>query len=339
MRKHPTPEAPHSRALSVTSPSRNFSQIHSFPLASAYLHLSQPHLLEGMDVTDLPIKYDQKFADRVCRMSWQRSHHGYARHCWSENGRIRWVSMHRLVWAWEYGWENVPRYIDHIDGDRMNNRLENLRATTLSLNAHNARRKVRDLPQGVFVNKGSAVSPYYSMISHRTRLYHLGVFSTVEEAQEAYSEARRRVMEYEAAVAVGESPEPPEIVVKRSRRGRPPMGGGDEALSLYRSGLTVRQVAERMGINERTVSRLLKSVGVSLKRGKRSVDRNPPAGMMDARSVSPQESRDDYGNNHRERGQGTGTSDVEVREADGELLGRLDGEEGRRDDVGGCGLL
>lgn len=240
-----------------------------------------------MDVTDLPIKYDSKFADRVCRMSWQRSHHGYARHCWAEGGKIRWVSMHRLVWAWEYGWESVPRYIDHINGDRMDNRLENLRATTLSLNAHNARRRKKSLPQGVFVNKGSACNPYYAMITHRSRLWHLGVFATVEEAQAAYDEARRRVMEYEAAVAVGESPEPPAIEVKRSRLGRPLKTGAEEAVALYRSGMTVRKVAERMGISDRTVSRLLCSLGVTLKRGRRPIDKPPPPRMMDARPVTP----------------------------------------------------
>jgi hypothetical protein len=288
-----------------------------------------------MDVTDLPVRYDDKFADRVQRMSWQRSATGYARYCWVEDGRVRWVSMHRLVWAWEHGWENVPRYIDHINGDRMDNRLENLRPATLSLNAHNARRKSRHLPQGVFVNKGSALNPYYSAINHRNRLHHLGVFATVEDARAAYDRARSRIMEYEVAMACGEPCEPPVIEVKRGRLGRPPIGGGETAVALYRSGLTVKQVASRMGISDRTASRLLRSLGVPLTRGRRAtVDSIPPSGTLDARSASQQEQSDDYGNNHWERGQGADPADDAERQDDGDLLGGLDGEEGRADDLG-----
>lgn len=43
---------------------------------------------------------------------------------------------HRLAWELYYG-ETPPKYIDHIDGDKTNNRINNLRAATYSENQWN----------------------------------------------------------------------------------------------------------------------------------------------------------------------------------------------------------
>ena len=44
--------------------------------------------------------------------------------------------IHRLVWLWHHG---ELASIDHIDGDKTNNRIENLRAVSQEYNARNAR--------------------------------------------------------------------------------------------------------------------------------------------------------------------------------------------------------
>jgi hypothetical protein len=43
--------------------------------------------------------------------------------------------MHRMVFLYHHGY--LPKYIDHIDGDGTNNRIENLRETTHSENLYN----------------------------------------------------------------------------------------------------------------------------------------------------------------------------------------------------------
>jgi hypothetical protein len=43
--------------------------------------------------------------------------------------------MHRMIFLYHHGY--LPKYIDHIDGDGTNNRIENLRETTQSQNLMN----------------------------------------------------------------------------------------------------------------------------------------------------------------------------------------------------------
>jgi hypothetical protein len=236
-----------------------------------------------MDITDLPVKYDEKFADRLRRMSWQRSTHGYARHAWSDGQRTRWVSMHRLVWAWEHGKGSVPRYIDHINGDRMDNRLCNLRPATLSLNAHNCAERcerVKPLPHGVYLNRLSGASPYGACISHHNKTLYLGVFASVEEASAAYADAKRKIMDYEAAVARGESPDPPGLSIKRGVRGRPKRMQHALAKALHDSGKSLAQIACELGCCVDTARRLLRDQGVVFRRGR------PPRKAVDATSQS-----------------------------------------------------
>ena len=48
------------------------------------------------------------------------------------------LSVHRIVWAMTYG--SWPDTIDHIDGNGLNNRLENLRNVTMRENCRNTKR-------------------------------------------------------------------------------------------------------------------------------------------------------------------------------------------------------
>jgi len=49
------------------------------------------------------------------------------------------IHAHRLVWLW-HG-KDLPEQVDHINGDRADNRIENLRAADYVTNAYNSRLK------------------------------------------------------------------------------------------------------------------------------------------------------------------------------------------------------
>ena len=44
---------------------------------------------------------------------------------------------HRLIYMWHHGF--MPKIIDHIDGDTLNNNIENLRSVTLGQNRQNSK--------------------------------------------------------------------------------------------------------------------------------------------------------------------------------------------------------
>ncbi len=92
---------------------------------------------------------------------------------------------HRLAWLYVYGhW--FAGGLDHIDCDRSNNRLKNLRAATPSQNRANSRlrRNSKSGLKGVSFNYGWRAFITINGIQHR-----LGRFSTPEEAHAAYCAA------------------------------------------------------------------------------------------------------------------------------------------------------
>lgn len=82
--------------------------------------------------------------------------------------------------------------IDHINGNRRDNRAVNLREATYSQNAMNSRRtkaKASGLPKGVY--KRSNCSKFEAQIDVNRKRFHLGLFNTPEEASEAYQAAAK----------------------------------------------------------------------------------------------------------------------------------------------------
>ena len=96
---------------------------------------------------------------------------------------------HRLVWVHVRG-EPVPDIVDHIDHDPLNNRIENLRAATMSQNRANSFvRKNNTLGvKGVHRNKQGTFMVFSGPSGNGARNY-IGTFPTMEEATAAYKKA------------------------------------------------------------------------------------------------------------------------------------------------------
>ena len=98
---------------------------------------------------------------------------------------------HRLIWAYHFG--STDLFIDHIDGDRSNNRIENLRSCDKTQNAHNRKRCKRN-KTGV---KGVRVRPdsgkFEARITLHKRRYVLGSYDDLELAELVVCMAREKL--------------------------------------------------------------------------------------------------------------------------------------------------
>ena len=88
--------------------------------------------------------------------------------------------VHRLIYAMHKGY--FPKIIDHIDRNRANNKIENLREATRSENNINAGLWKNNTSgyKGVYYEKKKWVARV-----KRTKNYHVGTFDTPEEAHQA----------------------------------------------------------------------------------------------------------------------------------------------------------
>lgn len=98
--------------------------------------------------------------------------------------------QHRLVFLLFNGF--VPSMIDHMDGDKTNNRIENLREATQAQNNRNSRKKHLS-PSGVKgVTWRARDNRWQANIGVDNKLIHLGYFSDKAQATEAVNVARKK---------------------------------------------------------------------------------------------------------------------------------------------------
>ncbi len=132
-------------------------------------------------------------ADR--RASWNRQFAGKEAGTLRRDGYVQ-ISMsgvlylaHHLAWMYVHG-ELPPgmEEMDHVNGDRTNNRIRNLRPATIEQNRANSRMqsgKSSGLPKGVKRIRGKFIAKIY----RRGITKHLGTFDTPELAHAAYAAA------------------------------------------------------------------------------------------------------------------------------------------------------
>lgn len=99
---------------------------------------------------------------------------------------------HRLVWLLARG-EPVPDMLDHIDGDRQNNRVANLRPATQSENNWNSRLRKNNLVGVKGIRRLPRDGKFIAEIWHRGKSHTLGYFETLEDAIAARREAAERL--------------------------------------------------------------------------------------------------------------------------------------------------
>lgn len=93
----------------------------------------------------------------------------------------------RVAWLHFYG-VHATKQIDHIDGNRLNNSISNLRLADQSENMLNIVRKRGDagLPQGVAKIRYNG--KFFARATHNGKSHYIGTFPTKEEAHIAYKQ-------------------------------------------------------------------------------------------------------------------------------------------------------
>ena len=96
---------------------------------------------------------------------------------------------HRLAWLYVYGvWPDM--WLDHINNDRQDNRIANLRQATEAGNAHNASVRKDNVSGFKGVTWHKASQRWVAQIGNgRGKRKHLGCYKTPEEAHAAYADA------------------------------------------------------------------------------------------------------------------------------------------------------
>ena len=103
-----------------------------------------------------------------------------------KNGEKRYhqLLLHRIVMEAFVGYN--PMSVNHIDGDKANNRLSNLEYCTDSDNELHKYRVIINKKRGAYLNRQN--NRYYSQLRYKGNLLSLGEFDTIDEAYKAYYE-------------------------------------------------------------------------------------------------------------------------------------------------------
>lgn len=121
----------------------------------------------------------QKVGDRV---GWKTQCNG--RSYWKLSINTKTVYLHHVVFLMHHGY--LPKYIDHVDGNSTNNRIENLRPATQSENCANSvmsKNNTSGYKGVVWVKKRNK---WRAQIGVGRKCIFLGHFDSKEDAFDAY---------------------------------------------------------------------------------------------------------------------------------------------------------
>lgn len=109
---------------------------------------------------------------------------GYYKVALFKDGKQTNILIHRIVAKTFIDNPEGKKEVDHIDNDKSNNKLSNLRWTTPSENMHNLK-----FVKGYFWNEEK--QKFASQITANYKHKHIGYYKTEEEARQAYLNAKK----------------------------------------------------------------------------------------------------------------------------------------------------
>lgn len=131
-------------------------------------------LLKWRFRADAPKEWNVKFNGKPAFCSAHNS--GYLRGAINNESYL----AHRIVWKLVH--DEEPEAIDHINGNRCDNRIENLRASTFAENAHNmSGRPNASGVSGVYLHKATGL--WHARIKKNGVTKSLGYFKNLDDAK------------------------------------------------------------------------------------------------------------------------------------------------------------
>ena len=142
------------------------------------------------------VKENFRYDSSSGKLFWKNSMKGKEAGCIKKDtGYIRikfqgkFVYAHRLIMFFLVGDYDQTLQVDHIDHDRLNNRIENLRLVTNSINGKNTKMHKNNTTGVTGVTFDKNRNKYKAQIVVNHKLDNLGRFNTFEEAVQARLQA------------------------------------------------------------------------------------------------------------------------------------------------------
>lgn len=101
------------------------------------------------------------------------------------------MGAHRIVFLMHHGF--IPPEVDHIDGNPLNNRIENLRAADHAQNLKNLKTPASNTSGVKGVSWHKATGKWAAGIRQEGKWKHLGLFSCIEAAAETRRQAEAAI--------------------------------------------------------------------------------------------------------------------------------------------------
>ena len=126
------------------------------------------------------VRLDETDAPLLGCYTWRVRRGGYVVRAYGGKS----IFLHRLVLAAQDG-----QVVDHINGDKLDNRRENLRLCTVAQNSQNQSLRATNTSGFKGVRRNAAAGKWEALIRHAGRRIYLGLFDDPRVAAHAYNRA------------------------------------------------------------------------------------------------------------------------------------------------------